>query len=129
MNGIDSEDRLDGLRILIVEDLTLLADTLAETLEDCGCTIVGPVGRVQRALPFASKTPLDGAVLDVNLADELCFPIAAALKARGIPFIFLTGCSDESVFPPEFCATPRLGKPFVTRELVELAARQFSRAV
>jgi hypothetical protein len=44
--------------------------------------VVGPVGRVSDALSLAtSSEPLDGAVLDINLAGERVHPEANALAA------------------------------------------------
>lgn len=119
---------LSGLRVLVVEDSLLVAEVIAETLQSHGCDVVGPISRLQRALPLARDEPLHGAVLDVNLAGEYCFPIATALEARGVPFIFLTGYGDVGVLPPEFQAMPLVGKPFTSSELVELIFQRFRRA-
>jgi len=124
---MDETRKLAGLRVLVVEDSLLVAEVIAETLEDCGCSVVGPVSRVQRALPLAEHEALHGAVLDVNLAGEFCFPIAEALDARGVPFIFLTGYGDAEALPPRFQARPVVGKPFVPRDLVGLMHEQFRR--
>jgi DNA-binding response OmpR family regulator len=118
---------LSGLRVLVVEDSLLVAEVIAETLESHGCDVVGPVSRLQRALPLARDEPLHGALLDVNLAGEFCFPIAAALEARGVPFIFLTGYGDIEALPPEFQTKPLVGKPFVSSELVGLISQRFRR--
>jgi CheY-like chemotaxis protein len=125
--GTNSVIDLSGLRILVVEDMLLVAETIADLLQSCGCEVVGPVSRVQRALSLAREAALDGAVLDVNLAGELSFPVATALDERRIPFVFLTGYDDASVFPPHFRATPQLGKPFDNDELANLLTRHFRR--
>ena len=62
---------LTGLRILIVEDVLLVADLIRDQLESFGCTVIGPTARVDSALRLLETTPLDGALLDVNLAGEL----------------------------------------------------------
>ena len=113
-----------GPCVLVVEDALLVADLIVEALEDLGCTIIGPVPRLAQALALATTEHLDGALLDVNLAGERCFPIAEALAARGIPFAFLTGYGDYGM-PPEYRGTPRLAKPFSIASLVELVARSF----
>jgi hypothetical protein len=56
---------------------------------------------VERGRPW-----LDGALLDVKRHEALCFPVAAILKARDIPFIFMTGYDEISSIPPEFRAAP-----------------------
>jgi hypothetical protein len=56
------------------------------------------------------------ALLDLNLAGALRFPLAEKLSAKGIPHIFLTGYAD-GFFPPRYRATPRLNKPCNAKEL------------
>ena len=57
---------LTDLRILVVEDEALLALEIAERLQRLGCEIVGPVGRLERALELARSTALDGALAGTN---------------------------------------------------------------
>jgi CheY-like chemotaxis protein len=110
---------LDGLRILVVEDNFLAAEVVRDALEHSGCTVVGPVGRVADGLHLAEREKLDGAVLDINLNGDRCFPIAEILKGRGVPFVFLTGYDSSTVIPAELRATPRLGKPVLEQQLIE----------
>ena len=119
-------EALSGLRILVVEDMYLIAEMIAEYLRNSGCDVVGPVSRLGRALASAEKEKLDGALLDVNIAGDYCFPVAAVLQIREIPFAFLTGYDDD-VLPPEYRDLPRLTKPFDAKELVELVNEQFAR--
>ena len=77
----------NGVRILVVEDNFLAAEVVRDRLESGGCTVVGPVGRIADALQLAEHEALDGAILDVNLNGEWCFPIAVALRQRGVPFV------------------------------------------
>lgn len=118
---------LTGLRVLVVEDTFLVAEILAELLDSCGCGVVGPAPRVAGALRLVREAELDGALLDVNLAGELCFPVAAELRDRGIPFVFLTGYDDSGIIPPEFRSVPRLSKPVDRRTLTEAVAGHFRR--
>lgn len=115
---------LHGLRVLVVEDTFLIADLIVETLREQGCSVVGPAARLQQGLALVEGQPLDGALLDVNLAGELCYPIADALAHRGVPFVFLSGYGDAGI-PPEYRQVPRLTKPFTLAELVALAGRHF----
>lgn len=102
---------MKGLRILVVEDTMLVADAIAELLGMAGVVVVGPVGRIESAMALAQCEELDGALLDVNLDGEDSGPIANVLRARGIPFIFLTGYNDPAALPPQFRNAPRLTKP------------------
>lgn len=116
---------LSGLRVLVVEDMLLVAEDISQELGSCGCDVVGPAGGLEEGLGLARDEPLDGAVLDVNLGGEYCFPIAAMLRSREVPFVFLTGYSEAGAFPPEFHGTPRITKPFDSAELVAIVGRQF----
>ncbi|TIU45472.1 MAG: response regulator, partial [Mesorhizobium sp.] len=54
---------LSDLKVLVVEDVFMLAQDLADQLSGAGCTVVGPVPTVQQALDQADSIALDGAVL------------------------------------------------------------------
>ena len=103
---------LSGRRVLVVEDESLVAMLLETILEDMGCTPVGPVSNVDEGEAIARDTvDLDAALLDVNLAGRQVFPVAAVLKARGVPFVFSTGYG-ESGLPDEWRGNPTIQKPF-----------------
>jgi CheY-like chemotaxis protein len=111
---------LHGLRILVVEDNFLVAEVVREMLAGSGCIIVGPVARVDDGVRLASQEALDGAVLDVNLNGERCYPIARALRDRGVPYLFLTGYDDDSAIAPKELKPARLlNKPVLEAHLVE----------
>jgi DNA-binding response OmpR family regulator len=118
------EQGLRGLRVLIVEDTLLVADLIVEELEEAGCTIVGPAPRVERGLALAKAETLDGALLDINLAGEPCFPIAEVLLARGVPIAFLTGYG-EAALPVSYRKVPCLSKPFQRNELIDVVRCNF----
>jgi DNA-binding response OmpR family regulator len=118
---------MQPLRILVVEDTTLIADSICDELQSHGCEIVGPIGRLQEALAVAREQELNGALLDINLAGEQCFPVADILQDRGIPFVFITGYDTQSAIPPRFHGVERLTKPFDLDDLAVIVARRFSR--
>jgi DNA-binding LytR/AlgR family response regulator len=116
---------LRGLRILIVEDNFLVAENLRELLSARGCDVIGPAPRVEVALGLlAANGRVDGAMLDINLGSEDCFPIAAALQERAVPFLFLTGY-DGMPIPAEFSHAPRLSKPVDEGHLIAAAREIF----
>ena len=105
-------DALTGRNILIVEDESLVAMLLETILEDMGCAIVGPISNIDDALKLlADNVPLDGALLDVNVAGREVFPVAVALQAKGIPFVFSTGYGEGGL-PVEWRGLPVIQKPF-----------------
>lgn len=108
---------LAGLRLLLVEDEFVLAVGLSDTLGDLGADVVGPVASVSDALGLLETLPeIDGAVLDVNLGREAVYPVADALLARGLPFVFATA-NDPQRLPERFRAVRVCRKPFDLQEL------------
>ena len=117
--------RLDGLRVLVVEDNFMLAELTRDLLEDAGCQVVGPVGRLEEGLAHARTEPIDGAILDINLHGELSFAIAEVLARRGVPFLFVTGYQDRSMMPLGLRSALRLDKPVSNERLIEAAIATF----
>lgn len=110
---------LEGRRILVVEDESLVAMLLETMLEDMGCTIIGPAGTIEEALELiAATSALDAALLDVNVAGRVIFPIATALVERDIPFIFSTGFGAGNL-PDEWRGRPAIQKPFTEASVRE----------
>ena len=113
-------EALSGRRVLVVEDESLVAMLLETILEDMGCTPVGPISTVEEALSVvAQETQLDAALLDVNVAGVHVFPVAQALKDKGVPFVFSTGYGEGGL-PDEWRGQATIQKPF-TEDAVQQA--------
>jgi CheY-like chemotaxis protein len=119
--------RPTGLRVLIVEDDFLVSLLLEDMLAELGHQIVGPASDVANALELAHSEQMDIAVLDVNLRGAETYPIAAALAARAVPFIFATGYGRHSLREP-YGDAPLLKKPFQQSDLEKLLADTFEAA-
>jgi CheY-like chemotaxis protein len=104
-------------RILLVEDEAMIGIMMRELLSEYGMFVVGPCCSVQEALREAAAD-FDGAFLDLNLAGEFVYPVAALLEQRNIPFTFVTGYGAESL-DRRYDGVPVLQKP-VTRENLEV---------
>ena len=98
-------------RVLVVEDDAMISMLIEDMLLDLGVEVVGPVSKLEQALHLAREAEIEGAVLDINVAGELTYSVADALKARGIPVVFATGYG-ASALPERFRGTPILHKPF-----------------
>jgi CheY-like chemotaxis protein len=110
-------DELRGRRIMVVEDEGLILLTIRDMLEELGCEIAAAESRFQPAVAAIGTTPIDAALLDVNLGqDETSYPIADALAARGIPFAFLTGYGSDGL-REGYEGHPVLSKPVEDRSL------------
>ncbi len=121
---------LNGKTILIVEDEALLALDLTYAMEDLGAEVVGPCYRLKAALESARDVPVDGAVLDVDLAGEPVFPLADQLVAANIPFIFHTGRQNPQDLVARYATAKVCPKPTspdtVAAELVTLMSARES---
>jgi DNA-binding response OmpR family regulator len=105
-----------SLRILLVEDEPLVAMMITDMAEDAGHKVVATAARLAEALPVASEGEIDVAILDVNLNGERTFPVAEALRARGVPVIFSTGYGAESL-GLDWAHSLVLAKPFQPHDL------------
>lgn len=86
----DRTTSLEGRTILMVEDEMLVAMMLEDILLNAGCNVIC-AGHLEQATLLARERDLDAAVLDENLHGLRSYPVADALGARGIPFVFATG--------------------------------------
>jgi len=115
--------RLAGRRILVVEDDYLVGLILVDLLEDAGAEVVGPIGSVEEAIAFLKDgvQAFDSAVLDVNLHGRKSYPIADALTARSVGFVFATGYGGAGL-EDRYQRHPRCEKPFTHAALVTALA-------
>lgn len=117
------------LRVLLVEDESLVAMLVEDMLGDLGCEVVGVASRLETGLALARTAECDVAVLDVNLGGGVVsFPIAEALRRRGIPYLFATGYGAAAV-KPQGHGAPVLQKPFCHDDLSRGLARATSARV
>ena len=108
-------ERMAGLRLLVVEDEALVAMLIEDILLDLDCVVIGPVGTVAQALALLHHEEIDGALLDVNLGGgERSYPVADALAARNVPFVFVTGYGEAGV-EGRYAPVTVLQKPFDPR--------------
>jgi CheY-like chemotaxis protein len=114
---------LSGRRVLVIEDEMMVAMLLEDMLADLGCTVVGSAARVEEALALIEAAgALDAAVLDINLNGQKSYPVADALVARSVPFLFATGYGRDSVMNG-YRSFPLLQKPFRPSELAAALAK------
>jgi len=113
---------LEGRRVLVVEDETLVAMLVEDTLLDSGAEVLGPVSTVSAALQLIENEVPDVAVLDLNLAGETSEPIADALVKLNVPFVVASGYGQAGV-PTRHANVPVLAKPYAPEELTAALAR------
>ena len=117
------EITIAGNQILVVEDEALVAMSLCQSLDELGFEVIGPFSRIADAIVALKNHRVDAAVLDVNLGGELVYPLAEALAADQVPFIFVTGYGTDEI-EQRFARTPVLQKPIERDALRTILARQ-----
>ena len=119
---------LAGLHLLVVEDEAMVALMVEDILADLGCTAIDVAGTVAQGLALVEhpELPLDGAILDVNIGGEKVYPVAEALAAKGVPFIFATGYGIAGI-SEAFSHVPALAKPYEPRKLERLLTSALNR--
>jgi DNA-binding response OmpR family regulator len=111
-----------AMKVMLVEDEAMIAMIMEDLLAELDCEVVGPFGAVANALDWlssAAEMP-DAAVLDVNLGGERVFPVAEALRARGVPFAFATGYG--AIDDHRFMGEAVLRKPLDFDKLADVVA-------
>lgn len=110
------------LKVLIVEDESLVAMLVEDMLAELGHEVAAIAGRLEQGVQFANDLVFDLAVLDLNLNGQSSLPIAVILRARAIPVVFATGYGAAGV-PEDWLQTPVLQKPFHIEDLIAAIAR------
>ena len=115
---------LSGCRVLVIEDEYFLADDIVRTLSELGARIVGPFGDLSEATDVVQRdVAIDAAIVDINLRNQIVFPLARVLRDRKVPFVFTTGY-DMSSIEAEFQDVRLWGKPLdvaaMARELTRM---------
>ena len=118
---------LAGRRIMVVEDEVLISMFIETVVSDLGADVVGPVNTLTEGIALAGSERLDGAVLDLNLNGEHTYPLADALIARGVPFVFITGYDRESL-DRRYSRVPILQKPIEADTLEKVLVNDFAAA-
>ena len=120
--------RLAGRRVLIVEAEPTAAGVIERALTEHGGTVLGPTASVAGALAWVLAAAPDAAVLGVTGVSGrwTAPPIAAALQARGVPYIVVT--AGRTAPPRALRGAPRLSRPFRPEELVRAVAAVIAQA-
>jgi two-component system, response regulator PdtaR len=111
-----------GLRVLIVEDESLVSLSLQGVLQELGHSVSGVAPSLRTALAIAAGTPSDLAIVDIGLAGDGGDGIDAAVALRtryGIPALLMSGASFDDVGPRLHDAQPLgfLTKPYTESDV------------
>ena len=97
-------------KLLIVEDDVMIRIVLADMLCELGYTVAAEAASIDEALEATRKTHFDLAILDADLKGRSVSPVADALVARDIRFVFITGYGGHGL--PAYRDRPTLNTPF-----------------
>jgi CheY-like chemotaxis protein len=111
-DAVVADTSLSNLRILVVEDESLIALNLELILRRFGCEVVGLVSEVGDIVAAIKNYLPDGIFLDVNLRGRKVFDVLAEVISLGVPCVLSSGYDDPTLFPEEFRNLPRIAKPF-----------------
>jgi len=118
---------LEGRRVLLVEEVAVIADDLALTLQSFGCRVVGPVPNERQAVHAIDRHEVEAGVIDQHIGRLACTHLINRLGACAIPFVYTSGFIegvDLHGFPPG----PVLYKPVDPMELRRELELSFARA-
>ncbi|MEL6358102.1 MAG: response regulator, partial [Bacteroidota bacterium] len=109
------------IRVLIVEDETVIAARIAVELDELGYEVTGMVTRAEQALIHCKQTPPDLVLLDIRLKGEMDgIELAHLLNEQiDVPIVFLTANADEATFQRAKASLPYafLSKPYKKLDL------------
>lgn len=122
------------IQILVVEDETIIALNLKESLESLGYTVVGIAASGEKAVEKATKFRPDLVLMDIRLKGSMD-GISAAQRiweSFSIPAIYVTGHSDQSTLERAKVTAPfgYILKPVKEQELyvaIETALQRYER--
>lgn len=119
--------RLDGHRILLVEDEPLISTLVEEALVDAGATVVGHAASMSEAEEMLLRLHPDGVLLDLDLDGTSALPLADRLHDLCVPFVVTTGYDPEAM--PAGLVEEVLMKPYDLPLLVSAVQRMCAAAL
>ena len=120
-----NDNSIAGRHVLVVEDEVMIVFLIEDALVALGATIAA-AATIEGALGLIRARTFDAATLDLNLGGVESYPVADALIARGVPFVFVTGYGKRGL-RENYRDRPVLDKPFRTPEMVDAVTRLLPR--
>ncbi len=120
----DQRSPLSGrLRVLVVEDEALVADYIADVIEESGHEVAGFATTGEKAIQHLERSRPDLAVLDIKLKGDLSgIDVARRARELAIPHVFISGSGDPTTREAAEATRPLafLQKPFSQDRLVSV---------
>ena len=113
---------LENKRVLIVEDEPFIALQMRMSVQSHGGVVAGVAASFDAGMDMAETLAIDVALLDLNLEARDSLPIADVLAARGIPFVFATGCGRSLALRKRWPDVLVLEKPVRSETVIQSLA-------
>lgn len=114
-------DSINNIRVLIVEDESIVALDISRALKLLGFNIIATARNSEEALTCVQNNHIDIILMDINLKDKQdgIYTAKEIKKVKNIPVIFLTAFSDDETIDRAVECDPvgYLIKPFKKDEL------------
>ena len=82
---------LRHMRVLLVEDTWIIAQSYADLLIPLGIDVIGPAVNLHEANRLLSGERIDAALVDMNLQGEMADSLVESLHRRNVPVVIVTG--------------------------------------
>jgi DNA-binding response OmpR family regulator len=118
-----SDDDLQGLEILLVEDTQIVADALKQHLELLGANVTGPAATTAEATKLMTERLPHVALVDFHLRGEDSSGLIAQLRDEGVSVIMLSGSFE---FP---ASVSPMGVTMVEKPISEAQILQYLKPI
>jgi light-regulated signal transduction histidine kinase (bacteriophytochrome)/CheY-like chemotaxis protein len=118
---------LAGFNVLLLEDNLIVALEAEDLLRSLGAASVVAVSTVAAAIGIRETTPIDFAMLDINLGFESSLGFAASLRASKTPFLFASGYGEQKSAGDSLLAELTVSKPYDRDALLSAIALTLAR--
>jgi len=110
------------MKVIIVEDELLVAETLCEIIESIGHEVVLVTDSLEEVTNAMSLKP-QLAILDINLQKEISgIDVGSYLNTQNVPFVYLTANNEMSTLKKAAYTRPHsyITKPFTEMDIIAL---------
>lgn len=106
----------DPLRVIVIQDQYLLAETLCDVLLKLGYAVQGMAANVKDALDLLGSRSCDIAVFDLDLRGETAVCVLDRMNELGVPFLLATRAFVHDI-PVRHLSATRVSKPYDMHEI------------
>lgn len=106
--------------VLVVDDEALIALDIADTVESSGCRVLGPAFSLSEAGALIDTQTPEVALLDIDVAGMLVWPLARRLKQMGCRPVFVSANHTHEELRSEFADCLSVDKPASGADILQV---------